>query len=400
MAVVIRFFAVLLFVEMSLSGFASVNRKVIVFKFANLTSSDKYDDLSTVIPTSIRANLLDTKKFDLVERDKIPSKPVTNFTSAIVEGIRAGADVGVIGYFTVIGGKLLVIVDVYDLASHRLKISTYREGNTNEYDVFDIVDDVTKDVVSAMLEKLPPLKSPVIVKEKLEEEVEIRGISRADWSFQVDALALGAYFGGVDYRVEAESVNSFELKDSILKYDPTVRAIVGYEHLRFGFRSTLPFSIRSLGYAERFLNLGLGFKVWKITLMAFLGKEDLLLGVKEGHSISISPEGVRWFVQWSEDDYSLSVESMVGGAVTLYGVKVTSSSITNSSDRIDDVDLIDFSLSGEFRVHNDIWLNGTVCYRKIDAYFKDNSIGEENTISLKFWEAGIWFGISYKINYD
>ena len=140
-----------------------IKRNVLVLPFVNSNNNADYIFLNDTIPDAIKANLLNTNKFNLsdspdIRKNKIDQgiKEINIFESAEAVKIAKAlkADVVVTGKFIIIDEKIMINIQAIDVFTDETVILLNQSGNLG-INLLSMIDDISKDLSLKMSDKFP-----------------------------------------------------------------------------------------------------------------------------------------------------------------------------------------------------------------------------------------------------
>ncbi|MDH4199284.1 MAG: CsgG/HfaB family protein [Spirochaetia bacterium] len=152
-----------------------VNRRVLILDFVNTSNASEYAYLETTIPDTFLSPLNQTKSFELMSRSiwheminthKASAKDAFNEKTALASGKTYGADVVVIGNFTITTDAAVINTQVVDISSGKIIISKMKTAKIDG-NIFTAISELAQELGNELKEKLPPLPQQLIVKERV-----------------------------------------------------------------------------------------------------------------------------------------------------------------------------------------------------------------------------------------
>jgi TolB-like protein len=152
-----------------------VNRRVLVLDFINVTNSADYSYLEGSIPESLLDPLSKTKSFEILLRttwakyvteQKFNKEDAYKEEIAIEAGKLAGADVVVIGQFIAQTDHIQIQAKAIEMSSGRIMVSQSTAAPLDN-DMFNAIDNMTKQMANEMKNKLPPLAQKIIIEQRI-----------------------------------------------------------------------------------------------------------------------------------------------------------------------------------------------------------------------------------------
>lgn len=152
----------------------TINRRVLILDFYNSQKKEAYGFLETSIPDAVEGPLKETKSFELLERSRW-----SNFLNkgifrkgderdekkAQEAGLKANADVVVMGQFAIMGTSMNITAKAIETQSGRIAVSKSKVTKTDG-SMFTKINQLASELAAEMKEKLPPLEQKEIIKVK------------------------------------------------------------------------------------------------------------------------------------------------------------------------------------------------------------------------------------------
>jgi len=164
-----------------------IKRTVLILPFLNKNGIKKYDYLGDSLMKALKAGLIETNKFILVNSIDVENK-IKNFnlsSNSVIESRNAvkiakkiDANVVIVGSYIIFNNKILVQIEAIDVFTKKIVAITNMEGDLG-IDLLRIIDDSSKDITSKMLKGFPLLKKSdfnQLISGNKNESIRISGI--------------------------------------------------------------------------------------------------------------------------------------------------------------------------------------------------------------------------------
>jgi len=164
-----------------------IKRTVLILPFLNKNGMKKYDYLGDSLMKALKADLIKTNKFTLVNSIDIENK-IKNFNlsnNSVIENRNAinlaknvDANVVIVGSYIIFNDKILVQIEAIDVFTKKIVAITNLEGSLG-IDLLRVIDDSSNDITAKMLKGFPMLKKTdfnQLISNKKTENIRISGI--------------------------------------------------------------------------------------------------------------------------------------------------------------------------------------------------------------------------------
>ncbi|MDH5721266.1 MAG: hypothetical protein OEZ13_11735, partial [Spirochaetia bacterium] len=201
-------------VETSENSDKLVNRRVLILDFQNSQNNKDFSYLEGSVPDAFLEPLDKTKSFELlkrnlwqkmVEKKEFMGKDAYDEDTALKAARKAGADVVVIGSFTVMNDEMQLYSKALEVSSERVIVNRNKRSKLDS-NMFTSIDELAVEMSKEMKDKLPPLPQKVLVEERIKyvnsAEVSysgfiLRSLALPGWGHIFANKRRGFFYAGV-----------------------------------------------------------------------------------------------------------------------------------------------------------------------------------------------------------
>jgi hypothetical protein len=147
-----------------------LKRTIIIMPFVNQNKNSEYDFISYLLRDSLKARLMETNLFNLVnfsdvdstiKKMRLNANELGDQNKSVEVGLTLKSDIVITGNYTIISDNIQINTNAIDVISNNNVVFSIIKGQVG-ISIFDLVEETAKDMAVKMSKEFPPVEQKIL----------------------------------------------------------------------------------------------------------------------------------------------------------------------------------------------------------------------------------------------